>query len=751
MLRCALVGFNLCVRVRVRASSRTRSAPLRANITMEQADGSKLDENEAQLEASATAQVTGNIIDSLDAKVAARADDQAPTASTSQAATASRLAPNKQQVDEPLSGGQRLRDKFSHRSQSSPSSLTTHKFGLKPTPSPPRLIIDHKTGDIVESYPEQPVYLRTYQPLDNTGSVFGAPLVVGAALPSGASVDDSDADQSSSLGPNLRIDFEPDGRSVAASARPTTMSGSHRRAHRSPSGDEPRPLIPPPHSNKVYFAPPACQPHQLHPNQPLPPPAAAPSGASQGASLFDRQQQLELAAAATDLSVATANNRQNQQHQQGATADQWRQLAGAAMVSAPQQQHFRRTLNRLDENAPTHIAIVTDDDDANLPPKRLPVKHSPGTPPTSSMAKSKPANPQTPLANQPKQLRRQKKQSSGSFSSSNNGSTSLQSIEDFDLYNFCYNFRVLLVCLVSSLIIYLLCFPLNPDCALYRPTQTYISIIVSSVNLICVAIFTLFWYCNGVTRTLYANLSSSAFIITIYSILVGINLAIAILFFFINTCHFQKLINTQLALAPYASALTFTETPDKLMIERAIVRRSIDDDDDATSRAQLPKLAVERSQSIAPANSIEWQHHSSSKRETLLGRAESLVAADDSNDDLDFAGPQTPTPLDTTGNSLNEPPLGDNDGDDDDDSSEPQVENEEYLLQRYTMSPVEAAWHYIEDEFVSLRRKVYRFVYKYDLKFIGALHALCAICFQFLAIKVAVVRSHYCAPIGLAD
>lgn len=707
---------------------------------MEQAVGSKLNESEQQLEATA-AQVTSDIIDNIDAAANfAIVAKGSASKQTAEAQPGSNRSDGSQQVDEScgsVSGGQRLRDKFSHRSQSSPSSLTTHKFGLKPTPSPPRLIIDHQTGDIVESYPEQPIYLRTYQPLDSSSSPYikAAPPVT-AGQTTTTSIDiDSDADQSSSLAANVRhIDLEPVER-IGGSSSAATMSGSHRRAQRSPS-NEPRPFIPPPHSGKVYFAPPACQqPHQLHPNQPS-------SGANQ-ANLFDRQQQLELAAAASDLSVAS----RNQQQPTGTTAtDQWRHLAGVAMASTPaaaapqqqQQQHFRRTLNRLDENAPTDIAIVTDENGLSVPPHRIPVvKHSPATPPMSSgqsTPRSKQANPlqNQHHANQYKQLRRQKKQSSGSFSSSNNGSTSLQSIEDFDLYNFCYNFRVLLVCLLSIMIIYLLCFPLNSDCALYRPTQTYISIIVASVNLICVAIFTLFWYCNGVTRTLYANLSSSAFIITIYSILVGINLAIAILFFFINTCHFQKLSNTQMSFGDVAS---FLEHRNHFM------RRSLDFNNNRHMGLNFL---------VAPSlNSIEQQPHNnpipSQTRRTHMSRIEPLVAAapDDTNDDLDFASPQTPAPA-----ADDEDRLLD---DYDESTGEPQVESEEYLFQRYTMSPVEAAWRYIEDEFVYLRRKVYRFVYKYDLKFIGALHGLCAICFQFLAIKVAVVRSHYCAPVGLAD
>ena len=64
------------------------------------------------------------------------------------------------------------------------------------------------------------------------------------------------------------------------------------------------------------------------------------------------------------------------------------------------------------------------------------------------------------------------------------------------------------------------------------------------------------------------------------------------------------------------------------------------------------------------------------------------------------------------------------------------------------VSPIEAAWEYVKEQAHQFKRNFYKFLIHYDLKFIGALHALCAACFQYLAIKVAVARSYYCTPGG---
>lgn len=367
------------------------------------------------------------------------------------------------------------------------------------------------------------------------------------------------------------------------------------------------------------------------------------------------------------------------------------------------------------------------------------------------LASKKPTNKQ-----QQQQLKRQQQQQH----------RIVPAIEDFNLYDFCFNFRTLLACLLSSLIIYLLVWPLSLDCSQYRPTYTYISIIVSSVNLICIVVFTLFWYCNGVTRTLYANLSSSAFIITIYSILVAINLALAILFFFINTCHFQRLIKTSttpliVAITPSPLSLPVTVTatattqldPDQPIampliiglpprIESTLEMLSANEEQKQQQQQQgtFNGLASNRNLHSILADPSELMINvNKNNKQLVLNKRWLLDEEQDRANEPQQQQDHQQHSLDGSqagGGGNGYPPL----------AHEPPPPPPP--IDYYSESPVEVAWEYLKEQVVTFKRKFNQFLQQYDLRFIGALHALCAICLQYMAMKVAVVRSYFCSPVS---
>lgn len=366
-------------------------------------------------------------------------------------------------------------------------------------------------------------------------------------------------------------------------------------------------------------------------------------------------------------------------------------------------------------------------------------------------------------------------------------------IEDFSLYNLDFIFRVLLVLSISSFIIYLLVRPLATDCARYRPTFSYISIIICSVNLICTLVFSLFWYCSGVTRTLYANLSSSAFIVSSYSILVAVNLALGILLFFVNTCHFQRIIATRSNLIGSGDPLD--HQPLKLYASGDGRQLAVNALLLSPNEINLlwPPSTTEMPPEVAPTHSgqLRWRRHSGVRAaqpqlqpqaplqapsakpvdELLLGTrlyaTASTVASGGGGDgggsnkrqagysadaDADITQPDetaTSEPIDGgPSRSDAEPELAaSNEHSSASASDEPPLPLP--AAPTPSMSPIEAFWVYVKGRLALARRHFSRFLLHYDLKFIGALHALCAICLQYLAIKVAVVRSHFCSPVGL--
>lgn len=676
-------------------------------------------------------------------------------------------------------------------------------------------MIDHKTGDIIESYPEHPVYLRTYQPVTdaaNQQQQRRQQFFSGKEEEDARSLDDSTA--TSILEANTIASSDM---SSTSRDQPRLMP-QQQQQQRPTHGGRPAAaasvqagVIPPPHSGKVYFAPPDVGPSSASAQNPLVP-RPTPIG---------------------------HNNNHHQQHHQHHHHH----------PHHPQSQHpseaFKQALNRLHQ-MPSHerhdIAIVTEPDDydfddvvdanevaamaymaaaanqqqsRNFPEIKIaadnvtaaghsmplmavqPSRHhasggrgvtvatgnaaaaAPSSP-SSSQRNDKRAilytpKPQTPLSSKqqivlqrgPSIRNKPTSSSPQNYNHTNATTTSLSPttithntsklgqnrrkllhtqsssivdtldtpIEQFDLYNFCYNIRVLLILLLSSACIYLLVSPpLHLDCSKYRPTYTYVSLICSSVNLIWVVIFTLFWYCNGITRTLYANISSSAFIVTIYTILVGLNLALAIVFFLVNTCYSQKLHETKSVLADHVYALP-SNLDSSYYARNTLTNNELDSLDLPISYARIKEItdSVEHLEFLdSPEGPVGYL-----SKQRLFRRQ-----------DGDFDSPNAanlPNVIDdlvettTTAMSATTTTLTSTTEDED-----LLYDGEQTTMMMPQMSPIEAFWEYIKQAINGMKQKFRRFLTTYDLKFLGALHALCAICFQYLAMKVAVVRSYYC-------
>lgn len=582
-----------------------------------------------------------------------------------------------------------IRNKISHRSQSSPSSLTTHKFGLRPTPSPPRLIIDHNTGDIIESYPERPTYLRTYQPISTEDE--------------DESIGDFDSIDSS-----LPSEFFADQQQSE-----TATAGSMNQNQNNLTG---RTLIPPPHSSgsKVYFAPPE------------------PSNAGHlflhqaSRSTPKHQQQLQQQVHLTNRQpIGVPSGSQSNVNYEG------------QVRLNSSNNSFRRALSKINDSMAqqTDIAIVTDDNEYPYTKSRqLSITATPNIGSTS---------PNAPLLSQKQRQLIKHQQAKLNSSKAKHQQQQLKldlqderkllpMIEDFNLYNFWFILRIDLVLTISALIIYLLVVPLANDCTKYRPTFSYISIIICSVNLICTCIFTLFWYCSGVTRTLYSNLSSSAFIVSSYSILVTVNLAFGILLFFVNTCHFQRIMAHRSHLMD----------ADPLSPLNAAARYQSSQMNSFLLQTQNPMLDYENvrltRRHSASANFLQEAHRSQSdSSEPEMTQADDNIGTSQLPPD---GGSDTATETgrpNETGQSVDEL-----DGAKQESSSPPPPPTPK-------VSPIEAFWLIVKDSAAVMRRQMRLFLERYDLKLIGALHALCAICLQYLAMKVAVVRSHFCSPVGV--
>lgn len=747
---------------------------------------------------------------------------------------------NQQQQQQPplpppqQSSIQKLKSKITHRSQSSPSSLTTHKFGLRPTPSPPRLIIDHQTGDIVESYPDQQVYLRTYQPIDINTSNDDTTNTTDTTF---NDIDNTIVDDSSINNPypkplnNLK-QFEQYNQlladqystgvgqsSLAEQQQQFALLDEEEQeaimSQQQQNRNSFRPVIPPPHSGKVYFA---------HPNTNVD-------------HLFNHNQ----------TNHHHQNHRHQQQQQQQPFAINEQQVAttsgdlssvnaaAAASLSGSHNNSFKRALNKLNDSNKTDIALITNNDEnddygqdnyirkssnnSNNQTSRIKVTATNASKANALLSAAAAAQQQnknqliSTNANKHQQLnyqqlnyQQQQHQQKHHQRHHHHHHRVEPSIEDFKLYDLFYNFRILLVILLSSFIIYLLVVPLNLDCTSYRPTYTYISIIVASVNLICIIIFTLFWYCSGVTRTLYANLSSSAFIITIYSILVAVNLALAILFFFINTCHFHKLISTSkpttLALlrdtdqiehhdmlgesdsnnnntnmllrgenlVRFVNLIAENENVidenkngllyDNLRKSEELINIDINDENNKNNYIKQHSNSYVSMKTLGNHLVIPQLHHSSSSSSDVKLTPISRYKRDDGNDlNINNKDDESEAKINQNHDSihnedsLNTPnhqdnPLPPDGGNIMHHPHNHHHHNHDPTTSLYAMSPIEAFWEYIKEQVVLFKRSFYHFLTNYDLKFIGALHALCAICLQYMAMKVAVVRSYFCSPVG---
>lgn len=612
---------------------------------------------------------------------------------------------NKDHIEnrETATGKQRLSTKSSvyQRSQSSPSSLTTHKFGLRPTPSPPRLIIDHQTGDIVESYPDQPVYLRTYQPLDDDLTDGSGQLEDSLAHPNPPPLSnrrqleqyrDLLAEQYGQAGIDLINDP-----AAASSSGEASMSGANPNRQYSPY----RPAIPPPHSGqsgKGYFVPHAGG-HLFH----------------QGDSYEEEQP-----------------------------------------ASGGHNAAFKRALNKLNE-AKTDIALLEEPEGQQRGSGDGQMRITATSAARANMLLSQQTNPGkqnnksmpqvTKLAHN--QQQQPHKQQQTNIDKSNSKQRIRPSIEDFSLYNFCYIFHILLIVLVSSLIIYLFVVPLNLECRQHQTAHTYVSIIVASVNLICICIFTLIWYCNGVTRTLYANLSSSAFIISIYLILVAVNLALAILFFLSNTCHSQRLQAFAKSAGPSLINHHHHHHHEPLATSLALpmIANPNFHNQNHQSHHQAPRstnqlvanLELPVSEAFSRGRKEGEAGHSMVRRQVFSETDETVGVPDE---------PRLPSrPLDggqpmLTTNQKDGPQLHDVDL---------QLHEQELDHQQQAslnVSPIEALWELAKEQLIDIKRKFYLFLSKYDLNFVGALHLVCAVCLFYLAMRVAVVRSYFCSPVG---
>lgn len=721
---------------------------------------------------------------------------------------------NNQQLQLKQAPIQKLKSKITHRSQSSPSSLTTHKFGLRPTPSPPRLIIDHQTGDIVESYPDQPIFLRTYQPLDignddttnTTNTTFNDDNTIDDSITHPYPPPLNNLQQFEQYNQQLLAEqySAPAASAIVAGGQRGGGQQSRLQQQLTIDDDEQlnaimsqqqnrnsfRPVIPPPHSasGKVYFAQPNTNVDHLfnHSNQ-------TNHQLQQQPFTINQQNQVATTGGGNQLTDVDLSSSQSI----------------VTALSGSHNNSFKKALNKLTDSNKTDIALIaTDDGNEDVNSIRKGNSNSSKikiTATNASKANALMHSTQQHKKNQLSSANKYQQLDPNQQQQHHHHPRVVPSIEDFKLYNLCYNFRILLVILLSSFIIYLLVVPLNLDCTLYRPTYTYISIIVASVNLICIFIFTLFWYCSGVTRTLYANLSSSAFIITIYSILVAVNLALAILFFFINTCHFHKLISTTkpTTLALHRDSSEFqhllldnneNRNFNNLLNSEEFVEFKLTEDNvyendrlfSNSKRSTNELLNTERKNDISidsnMNNNINNNGKNRDSNSNIYKHSNSYVTTikklggleieshpvrrhrrDDGND-LSGIGNKDESVVKINHNENN---IDNGDNQDSLINSSPQENSlpldggnimhhphnhhhhhHDLTTSPYAMSPIEAFWEYLKEQVVLFKRSFYRFLTNYDLRFIGALHALCAICLQYMAMKVAVVRSYFCSPVG---
>jgi len=247
---------------------------------------------------------------------------------------------------------------------------------------------------------------------------------------------------------------------------------------------------------------------------------------------------------------------------------------------------------------------------------------------------------------------------------------------------------------------------------------------------------------------LYANISASAFIVTIYSILVALNLALAIVFFLVNTCNSEKLHKTHSLLAYRGQLIAQSDAENqdenqatneyqKIFMQDHSFRLNPLASFDSVS-SSYNRLTISEQRLAKVLEELEFLEDFEEGKELAREKPRLLIKRHNQEDD---DGSQPPvviddeSPPDTSPRSS--PPA----------TTTAAAELDYYNEQQYAvlpqMSPIEAFWEYLKSLFDEFRQKFHRFLVTYDLKFLGSLHALCAICFQYLAMKVAVLRSYY--------
>lgn len=697
-----------------------------------------------------------------------------------------------------------VKKRIAVRSQSSPSSLTTHKFGLRnqPSLSPPRLVIDHETGNIVELNSASP----GSSGLQRQRAAAGHEPTLEEQT-NDSYQDDSDYQEDDATNATFLADVEDYDTSLALASHATsnkqhpneldyynpeqlqqphlaTSNFQFTEQQQAMSDDQTQSKLQA-NSSKVYYVQPNFvgnsslqNSHLQATDRHLPPmtggdgrsklPPHIESAIAKQLSPSLRQALSELDdASRTDVAFVPA-------HGMGVTLDgeQCKRLTRNLQAMSPAVAVA--TLSSLagahpSINAGRHISphAHTQTHDAEgvlvqLPAHheshRLSLAHALPTPSAAALA-TKPTVTivpsgtccAIPTTDTEQQARRINNDASVKHADKK------PRLDSFKLHDLCFNFRALLVVLISLSIIWLMLNRLAGVCGAYRPMHMHVSVMVAFVNIACVFIFTTFWYASGVTRTLYSNLSSNAFIVTIYSILSVVNLTLAIVFFLVNTCHFQRLITTEQNLGPiayYEIESTLTSPPPGIDWLTSPSSPQVGSGDEASlnfsdeqgAGTSLPPASpvidgnsavhyvgrrsggvnVLRHRRQQPDQSLSLPSHSHVARDV----SSVYVASADGDGASGTSGPSgsSDTILAPQLEMVTTTPP-------------PQVNGAEFA--DITMSPLEAAWEFAWSLMLEIRKSFSRFLVTYDLKFLGALHAICAMCLQFCAMNVAVVRSHF--------
>lgn len=750
-----------------------------------------------------------------------------------------------------------VRKRIAVRSQSSPSSLTTQRFGLRPTPSPPRLVIDHRTGDIVE---QQQYNHPHYQ--------FSANNLRKHSTAENFDVDDEDSlthPQPPPLSEQQQLEYYNQ-----LIAQLTNSSSPQEQAQLIELLNIISPRKPPTQHQQHYnYCHNLSSENQtqaamsynrqgnkhLSKTTPIPPPHMAAKGfyglpecCNNDQQLFANNVDLLLNSPQANFfnnSFAEPNKHDKYNRQIGASRSltpSYQQQQQLQLDEDPNFASIRQTVDKLSNSQTTDIAFVQAPNDRPLLDasqrrkvrqdlaasarqqaaaqligntatlnNTVTIKQSPLNALHCKQNMSQPNHHKYVLSQNRKQAVEEVVDDEEDDATEDAGFAPnyAPNINDFAIHKLAYNAVVLMVLATSCYILYFMYAYLLPICANYRQMHSYVSIITSIVNLAFVIAFTLFWFARA--RILYTNISSSAFIVSIYSILSVVNLTIAIVFFLVNTCQHQKLVTSTHFVAPVEVLLPIaafddsTTTTTTTTIQPSVFDNSFYDannsdnldivdvaaataatntaansrDGDSNSRDSQP-LPSNFMRDAMPLHSLGQRsrssNHDSNKargnriasiladyssvhipqnREQLAVKPQIQAMSmlfDDSSDETSkedepqtSAGQpttaQTPSADSASGSPTPQSPGNSTNADDEqaDADADAQV----------TMSPFEASWLYLQQEAMNLRQVFYRFLMAYDLKFIGALHALCAMCLQYCAMKVAVARSYFVRPMLL--